>query len=167
MKVFHPDAAVRHAHEYGPLDFVKRYFDEYRGLHETSGHVEPLRPSAALRGVARRRALDARPGRARARAGALARALGRAPQRPPGGLARWARARIACRSRAQRALSLERRGAASRRPPAGRGRAARSDGRRAGANPYEALCATGPGRRGAAGRAGARDGRAALFTWPP
>jgi glycosyltransferase involved in cell wall biosynthesis len=53
VKVYHPGAAVRHAHDYGPVEFVKRYFDEYRGLRETSGHVEPLRPREAARQVAR------------------------------------------------------------------------------------------------------------------
>ena len=48
--------------------------------------MEPLRPSAALRGVSERRALDARPGRAGTRDRALARALGGASQRTPGGL---------------------------------------------------------------------------------
>ena len=52
-KVFHPGAAVFHAHDYGPVEFMKRYFDEYRGLRETSGHVEPVRPLDAARGVAR------------------------------------------------------------------------------------------------------------------
>src|ERR671914_2533109 len=51
VKVFHPDAAVRHAHDYGPAEFMKRYFDEYRGLRAASGHVEPLRPRAAFREV--------------------------------------------------------------------------------------------------------------------
>ena len=37
VKVFHPGAAVLHAHDYGPLDFSRRYFDEYRGLRETTG----------------------------------------------------------------------------------------------------------------------------------
>jgi len=46
-KVYHPGAGVLHAHDYGPLEFMRRYFDEYRGLRETTGHVEPLR----LRGV--------------------------------------------------------------------------------------------------------------------
>lgn len=50
-KVYHPGAAVLHAHQYGPLEFVKRYFDEYRGLRETIGLVEPLRPREAVRGV--------------------------------------------------------------------------------------------------------------------
>jgi O-antigen biosynthesis protein len=51
VKVFHPGAAVRHAHDYGPLEFMRRYFDEYRGLREASGHVEPLDPRRALRDV--------------------------------------------------------------------------------------------------------------------
>jgi len=49
VKVFHPEAAVRHAHNYGPIRFMRRYFDEYRGLHETSGHVEALNPRAVVR----------------------------------------------------------------------------------------------------------------------
>lgn len=47
-KVYHPGAAVLHAHDYGPVDFMRRYFDEYRGLRQTAGHVEGfgLRSSA-------------------------------------------------------------------------------------------------------------------------
>jgi O-antigen biosynthesis protein len=41
-KVYHPGAAVLHAHDYGALEFMRRYFDEYRGLRETTGHVEPF-----------------------------------------------------------------------------------------------------------------------------
>jgi glycosyltransferase involved in cell wall biosynthesis/GT2 family glycosyltransferase len=52
-KVYHPRAAVLHAHDYGPVEFMKRYFDEYRGLREASGHVEPLRPLDAARELAR------------------------------------------------------------------------------------------------------------------
>ena len=52
-KVYHPGAAVQHAHDYGPVEFMKRYFDEYRGLREASGHVEPLRPLDAARELAR------------------------------------------------------------------------------------------------------------------
>jgi O-antigen biosynthesis protein len=51
VKVFHPGAAVLHAHDYGPVEFMKRYFDEYRGLRDASGHVEPLAPRAAIREV--------------------------------------------------------------------------------------------------------------------
>ena len=52
-KVYHPRAAVFHAHDYGPVEFMKRYFDEYRGLREASGHIEELRPLDAVREVAR------------------------------------------------------------------------------------------------------------------
>ena len=41
-KVYHPGAAVLHSHDYGFVDFMRRYFDEYRGLRETTGHVEPF-----------------------------------------------------------------------------------------------------------------------------
>jgi glycosyltransferase involved in cell wall biosynthesis/GT2 family glycosyltransferase len=47
-KVYHPAAAVEHAHDYGAVEFMRRYFDEYRGLRETLGHVEPI----SARGVA-------------------------------------------------------------------------------------------------------------------
>ena len=53
VKVFHPGAAVRHAHDYGPLEFARRYFDEYRGLRETTGHVEALQPKQAARELVR------------------------------------------------------------------------------------------------------------------
>jgi glycosyltransferase involved in cell wall biosynthesis len=41
-KVYQPAAAVLHAHDYGAVGFMRRYFDEYRGLRRTTGHVEPL-----------------------------------------------------------------------------------------------------------------------------
>lgn len=41
-KVYHPHAAVLHAHDYGTFEFMRRYFDEYRGLRATTGHVEPF-----------------------------------------------------------------------------------------------------------------------------
>jgi glycosyltransferase involved in cell wall biosynthesis len=47
-KVYQPAAAVLHAHDYGQLEFMRRYFDEYRGLRETTGHVEPFGVRAAL-----------------------------------------------------------------------------------------------------------------------
>ena len=43
-KVYHPGAAVLHSHDYGFVDFMRRYFDEYRGLRETTGHIEPFAP---------------------------------------------------------------------------------------------------------------------------
>jgi glycosyltransferase involved in cell wall biosynthesis len=51
-KVYHPGAAVLHAHDYGPLEFMRRYFDEYRGLRESTGHVEPVRLRGTLGAVA-------------------------------------------------------------------------------------------------------------------
>ncbi len=42
-KVYQPSAGVLHAHDYPPRDFMRRYFDEYRGLRGTIGHVEQLR----------------------------------------------------------------------------------------------------------------------------
>jgi O-antigen biosynthesis protein len=113
LKVFHPAAAVRHAHTFGPVEFMKRYFDEYRGLNEASGHVEPLRPLAAVRevrGDARwmrdRGWPPARRARWIARSAVhhsgrrVASALGSRADRLPGAL--------------QEALSLEKRGAAPR-----------------------------------------------------
>lgn len=48
LKVYHPSAAVLHAHDYGAVEFLRRYFDEYRGLRETTGHVEPVAPRESL-----------------------------------------------------------------------------------------------------------------------
>jgi glycosyltransferase involved in cell wall biosynthesis len=50
-KVYHPQAAVLHAHDYRPVEFMRRYFDEYRGLHESTGHIEPFAPTSAARDV--------------------------------------------------------------------------------------------------------------------
>jgi glycosyltransferase involved in cell wall biosynthesis len=50
-KVYHPRAGVLHAHDYGVLEFMRRYFDEYRGLRETIGYVEPIAPRSAARDV--------------------------------------------------------------------------------------------------------------------
>jgi glycosyltransferase involved in cell wall biosynthesis len=52
-KAYHPRAAVEHAHDYGPLEFMRRYFDEYRGLRETIDHVEPI-SARGVAGVTRR-----------------------------------------------------------------------------------------------------------------
>ena len=59
-KVYHPGAAVLHAHDYGTLEFMRRYFDEYRGLRETKGHIEPFHPVTAARHVGREVAADRR-----------------------------------------------------------------------------------------------------------
>jgi GT2 family glycosyltransferase/glycosyltransferase involved in cell wall biosynthesis len=50
-KVYHPRAAVMHAHDFGRVEFMRRYFDEYRGLREATGHVEPLGFSGVGRSV--------------------------------------------------------------------------------------------------------------------
>jgi glycosyltransferase involved in cell wall biosynthesis len=59
-KVYHPGAAVLHAHDYGAVEFMRRYFDEYRGLRETTGHVEPFSVTATARHVLRQVAADRR-----------------------------------------------------------------------------------------------------------
>jgi len=59
-KIYHPDAAVLHAHDYGLAEFMRRYFDEYRGLREATGHVEPFGLSSAVRHVRREVAADRR-----------------------------------------------------------------------------------------------------------
>ena len=113
VKVFHPAAAVRHAHDYGPVDFARRYFDEYRGLRETTGHVEPLQPKQAARELVR----DARwmresgmPPASRARW--LPRAAAHQAGRRVGSALGARAARLP--DRVQRALSLEGRGAGDR-----------------------------------------------------
>ena len=50
-KAYVPDAGVLHAHDYPFAEFMRRYFDEYRGLRETIGHVEPLHPTRTARTV--------------------------------------------------------------------------------------------------------------------
>ena len=59
-KVYSPAAAVLHAHDYGAIEFMRRYFDEYRGLHESTGHVEPFAPARAVRQAAGAVAADRR-----------------------------------------------------------------------------------------------------------
>ena len=53
VKVSNPRAGVLHAHDYGQVEFMRRYFDEYRGLRETLGHVEPI-SARGLAGTVRR-----------------------------------------------------------------------------------------------------------------
>lgn len=60
LKVYAPGAAVLHAHDYGPLEFMRRYFDEYRGLRVTQGHVEAVRPLEMARWVGGQTAADLR-----------------------------------------------------------------------------------------------------------
>jgi glycosyltransferase involved in cell wall biosynthesis len=51
LKVYQPNAGVLHAHDYSPVEFMRRYFDEYRGLRETTGHVEAFGVLSAARQV--------------------------------------------------------------------------------------------------------------------
>ncbi|MBA3807985.1 MAG: glycosyltransferase, partial [Solirubrobacterales bacterium] len=60
IKAYHPGAAVAHAHDYGPTEFMRRYFDEYRGLHQSTGHVEPFGLLATARHVRSQLAADRR-----------------------------------------------------------------------------------------------------------
>ncbi len=110
-KVYHPGAAVLHAHDYGAIEFMRRYFDEYRGLRESTGHVEPF-AARATAGYVRERS---RPIGAGWPSGgwaigerALERALGRPPRRPASLLGLGSRAeRVPAPLRS--AMSLERR----------------------------------------------------------
>jgi len=60
LKAYHPGAAVLHAHDYPPLAFMRRYFDEYRGLRESRGHVEPFGVRSGVRDVRKLVAADRR-----------------------------------------------------------------------------------------------------------
>jgi glycosyltransferase involved in cell wall biosynthesis len=130
VKAYHPGAAVRHAHDYGAVEFMKRYFDEYRGLREVSGHVEPLRPDAAARQVVRdlrwMREQDMSPAeRARWTARSIAHQGGRRVASALGSRADSLPAGL------QRRLSLERRGAKAEAAdplPRGRAMSARASG---------------------------------------
>jgi glycosyltransferase involved in cell wall biosynthesis len=59
-KVYHPLAAVLHAHDYPPVEFMRRYFDEYRGLREAKGHVEAFNWSESSAHVKRAVGADRR-----------------------------------------------------------------------------------------------------------
>ena len=129
-KVFHPGAAVRHAHDYGPVEFAKRYFDEYRGLRETTGHVESLRPADALRETVRdQRWLREQGAPVTARARWLPRSVLHHTGRQLGSAAGSRAERLPARVR--RALSLEGRG--------GRDPGAQEVGARSGPGTYEEI----------------------------
>lgn len=51
-KVFHPGAAVLHSHDYSAWQWLKRRFDDYRGVLEVFDHCTPLRPITGARNVA-------------------------------------------------------------------------------------------------------------------
>ena len=110
-KVFHPEARVLHSHDYPPLQFFRRYFDEFRSLREVLGHVEALRWTCTpmtIRGLIGHdkrwlRRQGVRGSDARARRWPSPRATTRCarPARSS------ARARTACRAPVRKLLSLE------------------------------------------------------------
>lgn len=59
-KAYVPGAAVVHSHAYGRLALLRRYFDEFRGLRETFGHVEPANARRTIGRVRRDVAADRR-----------------------------------------------------------------------------------------------------------
>jgi rhamnosyltransferase len=112
-KVYVPDAAVEHSHEYSPGELLRRCFDEWRGLREVYGWVEPLRLRNVRDKVLIRAREDVRLMRAEgASDSALVAAVARSGThhaiRLAGALAGSRADRIAPRLRAR--LSLERRG---------------------------------------------------------
>lgn len=50
-KAWVPDAAVLHSHAYGPGTRLRRWFDEFRALHEVYGWTAPAHPRAVLGGI--------------------------------------------------------------------------------------------------------------------
>jgi O-antigen biosynthesis protein len=50
-KVFHPKARVLHSHDYPPVAFFRRYFDEFRSLREVLGFRQPWGPRRTLNDV--------------------------------------------------------------------------------------------------------------------
>lgn len=52
-KAYVPQAAVVHSHDYPGLSLLRRCFDEWRGLREVYGHVEPFGPRQTPRRIAR------------------------------------------------------------------------------------------------------------------
>ncbi|MCW3011145.1 MAG: hypothetical protein JWO90_1549 [Solirubrobacterales bacterium] len=50
-KAYVPAAGVLHAHDYPPVQFMRRYYDEYRGLRTTIGHVESFGLRSTYRDV--------------------------------------------------------------------------------------------------------------------
>lgn len=76
-KVFHPGAAVVHSHDYSPVTFFRRYFDEFRSLREVLDHVEPAGPIRTARSIKALSGADRRWLRAQGVSGVpLARAVG-------------------------------------------------------------------------------------------
>jgi rhamnosyltransferase len=75
-KVFVPDAFVEHSHDYGPLAQFRRSFDEWRGLRDVHGWIQPIAPARTLLTVQSQVRADLRTLRGRgAPRGVLAREL--------------------------------------------------------------------------------------------
>ena len=110
-KVFHPEARVVHSHDFPPLQFFRRYFDEFRSLREVLGHVEALGwrvTPMTIRGLRRaRQALAAPAGRPRCRARRARSPCPRATTRCARPARSSARARTDCRRACGKTLSLD------------------------------------------------------------
>jgi len=50
-KAFVPAAAAVHSHNYRPIELFRRSFDEWRGLREVAGHVEPYGVATGARWI--------------------------------------------------------------------------------------------------------------------
>jgi glycosyltransferase involved in cell wall biosynthesis len=59
-KAYQPRAAVLHAHDYPWVSFLRRYFDEYRGLRETTGYRMSFYPRGMLRDTVAEARADAK-----------------------------------------------------------------------------------------------------------
>ena len=109
VKVYHPRRRCCTPTTTARLEFMRRYFDEYRGLRETIGHVEPLSLRGALAHARSPAATCA--GWASTASAPRARALGGALAQPTTSAGacsrRSARAPTGCRGRCAARLSLE------------------------------------------------------------
>jgi glycosyltransferase involved in cell wall biosynthesis len=75
-KVYRSDAAVIHSHDYGPLDQLRRSFDEWRGLREVRAVPAPVRVRDVALGVQRAVRDDVALGRREGQVGSTALRLG-------------------------------------------------------------------------------------------
>lgn len=115
-KVYQPRAAVLHAHDFSTVEFMRRYFDEYRGLREATGHLEAFGLRGTLSQVRADRRWMSEHGftpakQARWTTRSLVHHTGRRIAAPLGSRAERFPAG------AQRRLSLEGRGASTSAPP--------------------------------------------------
>ena len=115
-KVFLPDAAVIHSHDYSSRQWLRRSFDEARALHEVYGFAEPVHPRTVLLKIWGLVGADWRWTRSQARPSpplsTLARSLGFHTARTAGSLLGGRADRLP--ESLVRRLSLERRGSSRR-----------------------------------------------------